>query len=191
MTIKPSPPPPPPPPHRLLVFGIVGTVLLTGCASIIDEETQVVSVRTPYCPGAECVLENSNGTFFVKSTPDTITIHKSSGDLSVKCTKDGHTETESFESSANAAMWGNLLFGGIIGAAVDWQDSGFDYEPNIVNSLRCGDEEAEKTVREEIQNSKLEETESSASEVAQGESDYERCLERSHGRLPAEVCGKP
>ncbi len=62
----------------------------------------------------------------------------------VKCTKDEHVQVDVFESSANTAMWGNLLFGGIIGAAIDWQDSGFDCESVIVNSLMCGDEEAEK-----------------------------------------------
>lgn len=130
------------------LLGIVGFVSLTGCASIIDEETQIVNVDTPYCPGAECVLRNDNGTFIVKSTPETITIHKSSEDLIVECKKDGHVQTEKFESSANAAMWGNLIFGGIIGAVVDWQDAGFDYEAIIANPLRCGNEEAEKAIME-------------------------------------------
>lgn len=38
------------------LFGVVGCISLTGCASIIDEETQIVNVDTPYCPGAECIL---------------------------------------------------------------------------------------------------------------------------------------
>ena len=115
---------------------------------------------TPYCPGAWCVLRNDNGTFIVKSTPETITINKSSEDLMVECTKDGHTQTEKFESSANAAMWGNLIFGGIIGAVVDWQDAGFDYEAIIANPLRCGNEEAEKSVMEK-EKAALEKTEKS------------------------------
>ncbi len=130
------------------LFGVVGCISLTGCASIIDEETQIVNVDTPYCPGAECILENDNGKFIVKSTPETVTIHKSSEDLMVSCSKDGHSHAETFESSANAAMWGNLIFGGIIGAVIDWQDAGFDYEAIIANPLRCGNIEAEKAVAE-------------------------------------------
>ena len=130
------------------LFGVVGCISLTGCASIIDEETQIVNVDTPCCPGAECILENDNGKFIVKSTPETVTIHKSSEDLMVPCSKDGHSHAETFESSANAAMWGNLIFGGIIGAVIDRQDAGFDYEAIIANPLRCGNIEAEKAVEE-------------------------------------------
>ena len=51
----------------------------------------------------------------------------------VSCSKDGHSHSETFESSANAAMWGNLIFGGINSAVIDWQDTGFSYEAIIAN----------------------------------------------------------
>ncbi len=51
-------------------------LLLPGCASMIGDSTQPVSIDTPNCKGASCRLTNSQGTYFVKSTPDTVTITK-------------------------------------------------------------------------------------------------------------------
>ena len=109
------------------------------CASIIDEKTQVVSVETPFCSAARCKLTNDEGDYYVKSTPDSLVINKSGGDLVMACEKDDAKATAVFESSANAGMWGNILFGGIIGFAVDSGGAGYDYDARLINMLECGD----------------------------------------------------
>ena len=119
---------------------LCGMCLLAACASIIDEKTQVVSVETPFCSAAKCKLSNDEGDYYIKSTPDSVMINKSGGDLVMTCEKGDDKTTAVFESSANAGMWGNILFGGIIGFAVDSGGAGYDYEARLINMLDCGDE---------------------------------------------------
>ena len=117
-----------------------GMCLVAACASITDERTQVVSVETPFCQAAKCKLSNDEGDYYIKSTPDSVMINKSGGDLVMTCEKGDDKTTAVFESSANASMWGNILFGGIIGFAVDSGGAGYDYEARLINMLDCGDE---------------------------------------------------
>ncbi len=113
-------------------------ILTSGCASIIGDENQSVSVDTPQCPGASCRMANSQGTYFVKSTPETVTINKAYSDLTMSCEKDGKTAESVHKSSANAATFGNILFGGIPGALIDGgSGAGYDYQSYLVNSLNC------------------------------------------------------
>lgn len=114
-------------------------ILLTGgCASIVGDETQPVSVDTPKCPQASCRLANSQGTYFVKSTPETVVINKAYSDLTMTCEKDGKTVTSVHMSQANAATFGNILLGGIPGALIDGgSGAGYDYQGYLVNDLNC------------------------------------------------------
>ena len=73
-------------------------------------------------------MTNDKGTWFV-ATPGTVAVHRSMTDLSILCTK------ESFQPASNVApsstkgmVFGNLLFGGIIGVGVDAATgAAFDY----------------------------------------------------------------
>lgn len=114
--------------------------LANGCASVIGDETQPVSVDTPSCREANCRLTNSQGTYFVKSTPETVVINKAYSDLTLTCEKDGKTATSVHVSTANAATFGNILLGGIPGALVDGgTGAGYDYPSYLVNTLICSD----------------------------------------------------
>ena len=64
-----------------LPFIIFLTFFLTNCASIVSDATQVVSVETPNCKGAKCRMTNSEGVFYIQSTPGSSTIQKAYGDL--------------------------------------------------------------------------------------------------------------
>ena len=48
----------------------------SNCASIISDATQVVSVETPNCKGAKCRMTNSEGVFYIQSTPGSTAIQK-------------------------------------------------------------------------------------------------------------------
>ena len=95
---------------------IASILFLTGgCASIIGDDTQPVSIDTPSCPGASCRLSNSQGTYFVKSTPETVVINKAYSDLMITCEKNGKAANSVHVSAANGATFGNTLLGGIPG----------------------------------------------------------------------------
>jgi len=116
----------------LLIF------FLGGCASFLSDSSQPMTIDTPGCPGAECNLSNSKGSYVIGETPETISIRKSYGDLTVTCSKGDNIETRIYESSAVGAMYGNILLGGIIGGLIDaGTGKGFEYEDRLVHPLRC------------------------------------------------------
>ena len=82
--------------------------------------------------GASCRLNNDKGTWFV-TTPGSIVIHRSGEDLSIKCDKDGYDPgIAAVKSSTKGMAFGNILFGGPIGAGIDIANgSAFDY-PSLI-----------------------------------------------------------
>ena len=113
-------------------------VITSGCASLVGDDTQPISMDTPKCPEASCRLTNSQGTYFVKSTPETVVIHKDYDDLMVTCEKDGKSENSVHVSSANGATFANIIIGGPIGALVDGSSgAGYDYQGYLINPLNC------------------------------------------------------
>ncbi|MFM0079755.1 hypothetical protein P0D72_12845 [Paraburkholderia sediminicola] len=107
-------------------FAVLGLLALTGCASIIDGSTQVVSVETrrgtELVSGANCQLTNNKGAWFV-TTPGTVAMHRSYDDLNIKCERaESEPGVTTVKSSTRGMAFGNILlglFGGPIGAAVD------------------------------------------------------------------------
>ena len=95
-----------------MIFCTTLLVLVSGCASIIGDQSQPISIDTPNCPEASCRLSNSEGTYFVKSTPETVVVNKAFGDMTMTCEKGKEQETSVHKSSANIATFGNLLLGG-------------------------------------------------------------------------------
>jgi hypothetical protein len=110
---------------------------LTGCASIVNGQNQSVSVETrsngAVLVGANCTLTNDKGTWFV-STPGSATVNRSFEDLSVKCLKDPlDPGLVTVKSATKAMAFGNILFGGVIGAGVDVATgAAYDY-PNLIS----------------------------------------------------------
>lgn len=111
-------------------------LILSGCASISGSKNQAINLQTT-CDGtpiggATCSLTNDSGVWFTK-TPAAIFIRRSGGDLVVVCKKDELQAAATFKSSASTGMWGNVLAGGLVGAAVDaGSGAGYDY-PNPMN----------------------------------------------------------
>ena len=110
--------------------------LLSGCASIIDGSTQTVSVKTVQNAGdvmnANCTLTNDKGSWFL-ATPGSVAIHRAAGDLSVTCKRDDFiSANQGVKSSVKGLLFGNLLFGGLIGIIVDLSSgSAYDY-PQLI-----------------------------------------------------------
>ena len=97
---------------------------LSGCASITGDTTQVIRVETKLADGsevkdAECELFNEYGSFRVK-TPGSVLVRRSATDLNITCEKpELLTASAKAVSRANAGMFGNIIFGGGIGAIID------------------------------------------------------------------------
>jgi len=123
-----------------LLLVIASTSLASGCASIVGGTGQVVSVETHQAEhpveGARCEMVNSKGTYYV-TTPGTVTISRAYGNLTVRCDKEGIQAGQATVVSATKALaFGNILFGGAIGVAVDTSSgAAYDYPEMIRVSM--------------------------------------------------------
>ena len=116
--------------------------LLTGCASIVSGTNQVVSVEARHSlrdfrpvSGATCQLNNGKGVYYV-TTPGTVTVNRAYEDLSIKCEKDDFLPgLASVKSTTKGMAFGNILFGGFIGAGVDAATgAAYDY-PSMIKVI--------------------------------------------------------
>jgi hypothetical protein len=104
----------------LCAFGFAFIVTLTGCATLTTGNSQSITIATKP-QGATCTL-NRDGKVVavVNPTPGTVNIDKSKNDISIVCTKEGfQDETAACNSNFQGMTFGNILFGGLIGLAVD------------------------------------------------------------------------
>lgn len=115
---------------------IAMTALASGCASIVNGSNQSLSVqardKARSVKNASCELSNDKGTWYV-NTPGSVTVHRSYDDLIVRCEKDKYDPgIATVKSSTKGMMFGNILFGGIVGGAVDAETgAGYDY-PSLI-----------------------------------------------------------
>ncbi len=116
-----------------LVVVAMGLGVLTGCASIVNGTNQSVSVQTGSVGGAACALENDKGKWYVPSTPGSVVVNRSYNDLKINCTKKGyHPSYQRVASKTKGMAFGNVVFGGVVGAGVDVVDgAAYDYPNDI------------------------------------------------------------
>lgn len=97
-------------------------IILNGCASITESKNQSMSVTTGEVTGAMCTLSNSKGSYYV-TTPGTVMVRNACDQLAISCTKKGYVPANpaagTIKDKAKSMAWGNIIFGGIIGIAVD------------------------------------------------------------------------
>ena len=123
----------------LLIFTLAGC--LSGCAPIVTGQDQLISLRTPNCPGAACTLENENGSYYVHETPGNVSVARAYGDLQVTCSKPGYEPLSIMVSpTMRETGLGNIIIGGSIEADVDIDTSvayKYEYPDEIVVPLDC------------------------------------------------------
>jgi hypothetical protein len=122
---------------KILSIAVVTASVLSGCASITGSEGQSVSVTATDPTGApvtkaECVLNNDKGNW-TTATPNFVTIRRSSEDLTVICKKEGMMDgILKAVSRAAGSMFGNIIFGGGIGAMIDHsKGTGYNYPDQL------------------------------------------------------------
>lgn len=121
-----------------IVSAVFIVVLASGCATITSTEMQPVTVATHSAEGqpvekATCSLKNDVGSWSVTS-PGVVSVKRSAEDLMVECKKDGTPDGFARAvSRAAGGMWGNILFGGGIGAIIDHnKGTGYDYPNDVI-----------------------------------------------------------
>lgn len=123
-----------------LALLMLGSVLMTGCASIVNGTSQPLTVvaKTPDnrdLSGATCKLTSSKGEWYA-TTPGSVVVHRGYGDMTVACDHPAYTGTSVVKSTTKGMAFGNILFGGIIGVAVDaGNGSAYDYPDLITVSM--------------------------------------------------------
>lgn len=112
------------------------SLLVSGCASIVTGHNQSLSVETRHkgqqVVGASCKLNNDKGIWFV-TTPGSVVVRRSYDDLHVRCEKEPHEPgLATVKSYTKSMAFGNILFGGIVGGAVDVASgAAYDY-PSLI-----------------------------------------------------------
>jgi hypothetical protein len=116
-----------------ITYGIlVAAVHITGCATITGTEHQSISVQAKEqtgreVSGAACELTNSRGRWTV-NTPGLVMVNRSNEDMQVICSKTGlEPGRGSMTSATKGSMFGNIVFGGGVGAIID-HSKGTAYE---------------------------------------------------------------
>ena len=122
-------------------FGILFSILaiVSGCSTLTGEGTsQNIAVFTyksdnQMLDGARCQLTNDEGSW-TAITPASVMVHRSNKDLVVRCVKDGYSDGQAnVVSDTKANMFGNIIFGGGIGAIIDHNNGSAYVYPNTVN----------------------------------------------------------
>ena len=117
---------------KMLFTGLSTLLLITsGCSSITQNEMQTLALSAKYkneSINADCELSNDKGSWDA-SAPKNVSVHKSGEDLAVTCKKEGVPDgILKAVSRASGSMYGNIIFGGGIGAIIDHnKGTGYDY----------------------------------------------------------------
>ena len=126
-------------PRLGLILLLGSSLLASGCASIASGQNQPISVSTPGCDGASCEVQNDKGKWYVPVTPGTVIVSRAYDPLQIRCSKDNNpVATTTAASTTKAMAFGNILFGGIIGAGVDISTgAAYDYPTEIALPMNC------------------------------------------------------
>jgi len=118
---------------RTCVVLAVIAFLGSGCATLTKGSSQTITVSTDPS-GANCALSRDGKMVAViNPTPGSIPVEKSSGTISVLCKRAGYQDSAGVLASEFQAMtFGNILFGGLIGLAVDAASGAMNQYPEMV-----------------------------------------------------------
>lgn len=120
-----------------LSMAVLVAASVSGCASITGSELQQLSLTTKgaddkVVDGVKCKLQNDKGNWEA-SPPTFVTVRRSAEDLVVECRKDGESDgLLKAVSRAAGSMFGNIIFGGGIGALIDHnKGTGYNYPDQL------------------------------------------------------------
>ncbi len=117
------------------IITLAATLTSVGCSTLTQSEMQSLSLTASYqgkSVDPECRLKNDKGSWDTKA-PANLSVRKSNEDLVVTCKKDGMPDgLLKAVSRAAGSMFGNIIFGGGIGAIIDHsKGTGYDYPDQL------------------------------------------------------------
>ena len=98
------------------IFLMLAVLAMSGCASIMDGNTQNVNFITSNGQSANATIYTKDGARQSR-IPQSMTIKKSSEDIVIRTNRSG-TETR-VPARLNNWFWGNIIFGGFFGSTTD------------------------------------------------------------------------
>ncbi|HTH41344.1 MAG TPA: hypothetical protein VL968_11185 [Rhodocyclaceae bacterium] len=119
----------------ILVTMLIAGMTSVGCSTITQSENQSLALTATYegkPVDPVCQIKNDRGSWDSKA-PSNVTVRKSGEDLEVTCKKEGMPDgLLKAISRAAGSMWGNIVFGGGIGAIIDHnKGTGYDYPDQL------------------------------------------------------------
>ncbi|WP_366554845.1 hypothetical protein [Aquibaculum sediminis] len=120
-----------------IIVPLLGLLFLTSaCSSIVEGTSQTVTINSDPS-GATCSLERGGSVVaVVNPTPGSVSLGKSKDHVSVNCEKEGYQKAAApLDSSFQGMTFGNVLFGGLIGVAVDASTGAMHKYPSSVMVL--------------------------------------------------------
>ena len=113
---------------------IIIALTLSGCSTMMNGDTVEVPVTTTPS-GATLVL---NGESYI--SPAVVLVPRGEGDFNLHIEKKGFQAVDILlKESIDGWFWGNFLFGGVVGFAVDFiTGDAFDIEPELIEEALNG-----------------------------------------------------
>lgn len=102
--------------------------LLSGCATIINDETQRVNVRTSNNVPVDITLDGQEIT-----TPGSVLVKRGKADLAVYTSDEKCASSTFVESDVDNVFFINVLSGGVFGSSTDYAtEQMWEYESDVV-----------------------------------------------------------
>ncbi len=119
----------------LYAVALLAALTSAGCSTITQSESQSLALTATHegKPASPvCSLKNDKGSWDSKA-PANVMVRKSNEDLEVTCKQDGLPDgLLKAISRAGGSMWGNIVFGGGIGAIIDHnKGTAYDYPDQL------------------------------------------------------------
>jgi hypothetical protein len=119
----------------IYVITLASAINCVGCSTITQSESQSVALTATYegqPVDPVCKIKNDKGSQEA-AAPSNVTVRKSNEDLEVTCKKEGMPDgLLKAISRAAGSMFGNIIFGGGIGALIDHsKGTGYDYPDQL------------------------------------------------------------
>lgn len=117
----------------LTVLFVCSFSIMGGCATLTTGNSQSITIDTKP-QGATCTLtRDGKAVAVVNPTPGTVSVDKSKYDISVICMKEGFQDGATVcPSSLQGMTFGNILFGGLIGIAIDAGTGAMNKYPSML-----------------------------------------------------------
>lgn len=119
---------------KLACYAALGTVvLMSGCASILNEQTQQVNVSAS---NGKPVQGSVDGKTF--TTPGVVSLQRAKGSKVVTSSTEGCAKETAVVSTVDPKFFINILSGGVFGSTTDYStEKMWKYADNVV--IACGE----------------------------------------------------